>query len=106
MRRAELRPLAEQDLVERTRYYVTAEGAALGDRFFAEAIAALRSVEAMPGIGSPLVGEHIGVDGLRRIGVAGFPCGWFYIERHEHLDVIRLLADKQDLEDLLGGATA
>lgn len=105
MKPAQLRPLAEQDLVERTRYFVTTEGAALGDRFFAEAIAAIRSVEAMPGIGSPRVGELIGVDGLRRVGVTGFPCGWFYIERGDHLDVIRLLADKQDLEELLGGET-
>jgi len=29
--------------------------------------------------------------------VTEFPCGWFSIERGEHLDVIRLLADKQDL---------
>lgn len=105
MKPAQLRPLAEQDLIERTRYYVAAEDAVLGERFFDEAIAALRSVEAMPGIGSPLVGELIGVDGLRRIGVTGFPCGWFSIERGEHLDVVRLLADKQDLEDLLGDET-
>ena len=62
MKPAQLRPLAEQDLIERTRYYVSADGAALGERFFADAIAALRSVEAMPGIGSPLTGEMIGVD--------------------------------------------
>ena len=105
MKPAQLRPLAEQDLIERTRYYAAVEDAVLGERFFAEAIAALRSVEAMPGIGSPLVGELIGVDGLRRVGVTGFPWGWFYVERGEHLDVIRLLADKQDLEDLLGGET-
>lgn len=102
MKPAELRPLAEQDLIERTRYYRGVDGTELGDRFFACAIEAVRSVEAMPGIGSPLVGERIGVDGLRRAGVDGFPCGWFYIERADHLDVVRLLADKQDLDDLLG----
>ena len=105
MKPTQLRPLAEQDLIERTRYYAAVEDAVFGERFFAQAIDALRSVEAMPGIGSPLVGELIGVDGLRRIGVTGFPCAWFYIERGEHLDVIRLLADKQDFENLLGGAT-
>ncbi len=103
MKPAKLRPLAEQDLVERTRYYVGVDGSELGDRFFASAIEAVRSAEAMPGVSSPLVGERVGIDGLRRAGVDGFPCGWFSIERADHLDVIRLLADKQDLEDLLGG---
>lgn len=58
----------------------------------------------MPGIGSPIIGELTGVPGLRRVGVDGFPCGWFYFEREDHLDVVRLLAERQDLETLLGGA--
>ncbi len=103
MKPARTRPLAEQDLVERTRYYAAGEGSELGDRFFTAAIEAVRSVEDMPGIGSPLVGERIGIPELRRVGVEGFPCGWFYFERSDHLDVVRLLADKQDLDDLLGG---
>lgn len=103
MKPARTRPLAEQDLVERTRYYAVAEGSDLAARFFAAAIEAVRSAEKMPGIGSPLVGERIGIPELRRVGVEAFPCGWFYIERADHLDVVRLLADKQDLDDLLGG---
>lgn len=103
MKPARTRPLAEHDLVERTRHYVDAEGADLAKRFFTAAIEAVRSVEEMPSIGSSLVGERIGMPGLRRVGVEGFPCGWFYVERSDHLDVVRLLADKQDLDDLLGG---
>lgn len=103
MKPARTRPLAEHDLVERTRYYAAAEGADLAEWFFTAAVDAVRSVEEMPGIGSPIVGERIGVPELRRIGVEGFPCGWFYFERSDHLDMVRLLADKQDLDDLLGG---
>jgi len=58
---AELRPLAETDLVERTRHYRGAGGSELGTRFFDVAIAALRSIEEAPGIGSPKIGELIGV---------------------------------------------
>ena len=94
--------LAEQDLVERTRYYATAEDGHLADRFFVATIEAVRSAEDMPGIGSALVGERIGIPELRRVGVEGFPCGWFFFERSDHLDVVRLLADEQDLDDLLG----
>jgi hypothetical protein len=33
--------------------------------------------------------------------VEGFPCGWFYLVRANHLDVVRLLADAQDLTAIL-----
>lgn len=103
MRPAKLRPLAGDDLVERARYYERSGGTDLGRRFFAASMDALRSAESTPGIGSPSIGEITEVPGLRRVGITGFPCGWFYLEREDHLDVIRLLADRQDLEALLGG---
>ena len=43
-----------------------------------------------------------GVDGLRSRRLARFPCGWFYFERADHVDVVRLLAYAQDLETVLG----
>ena len=101
MKPAELRPLAEADLVERTRHYRGVGGSELGGRFFDAAIAALRSIEEAPGIGSPRIGEVIGVPEVRRVGVHGFPCGWLYIERSHVLDVVRLLADRQEVAVLL-----
>ena len=105
MKPAALRPLAETDLIERTGYYRRAGGSALAERFFDAAVASLRAIESSPALGSPQVGELIGVDGLRRIGVEGFHCGWFYLERTEMLDVVRLIADRQDLAGALGTAT-
>jgi toxin ParE1/3/4 len=99
---AALRPRAELDLDERTRYYRDASGRALAERFFDAAIQALRQVESSPGVGSPRVGELIGLKGLRRVSIEGFPCGWLYLERAELVDVIRLLADRQDLAAALG----
>jgi len=29
--------------------------------------------------------------------VTAFPCGWYYFARPDHLDVVRLLADTQEL---------
>jgi toxin ParE1/3/4 len=98
---AQLRPLAESDLVERAAHYRGAGGRELAARFFDAAIVALRSVEGAPGIGSPRVGELIGVPELRRVGVSGFPCGWLYLERPDALDVVRLLADRQDVAVVL-----
>ena len=31
----------------------------------------------------------------------GFPCGWCYFVTADHLDVVRLLADAQDLTAIL-----
>lgn len=102
MNEVRLRPLAEVDLVERTRYYRCDSGAELGGRFFDTAIESLRAIEPMPGVGSPRIGELCDVPGLRSHRLAGFPCGWFYFERVDHVDVVRLLAYAQDLAMILG----
>ncbi len=44
----------------------------------------------------------VGIDGLRSRRLGRFPCGWFYFERSDHVDVVRLLAYAQDLETILG----
>lgn len=93
-----LRPLAEADLVERSEYYRSEGGDSLGERFFDAAIEALRDIERMPGAGSPWMGELCGIDGLRSRRLECFPCGWFYFERSDHADVVRLFAQAPDLD--------
>ncbi|MBA2271286.1 MAG: type II toxin-antitoxin system RelE/ParE family toxin [Chthoniobacterales bacterium] len=101
MTRVALRPLAGADLVERTRYYRDVGGDDVAARFFDAAVSALTAIEKMPGIGTPQIAELIGVPGVRRVGVEGFPCGWYYFERSEQIDVVRLLADRQHLAAIL-----
>ena len=101
MTTARLRPLAETDLIDRTRYYRIEGGDQLGARFFDTAIASLRAIEKMPRAGSPRIGELCEIPGLRVRRIIGFPCGWFYFVRADHLDVVRLLADAQDLPAIL-----
>lgn len=101
MTAALLRPLAEADLVERTHYYRREGGDNIGERFFDAAIAALGAMGRMPGAGSPVLGEQCGIPGLRVRRVVGFPCCWFYFVAQEHIDVVRLLADAQDLPTIL-----
>jgi len=36
--------------------------------------------------------------------VNGFPCAWYYLVAADHVDVVRLLADTQDLPAILGQA--
>ena len=105
MTEARLRPQAESDLVDRTRYYRTESGEDVGRRFFDAAIAALRDIELMPGAGSSRVGELCDAPGLRVRRIEGFLCGWFYFVTPSHADVVRLLGDSQDMLAILGGTT-
>ncbi len=106
MTTARLRPQAETDLVERTRYYRAEGGNELGGRFFDAAIASLRGIEKMPGAGSPRVGKMCNIPGLRTRRVTGFPVGWFYFTYEDDVDVVRLLADSQDLPAFLADVTS
>lgn len=99
-----LRPLAERDLIERTRYYRREAGDDVAARFFDSAVRSLDAIGASPGLGSPLVGERCGVPGLRLRRIHGFPCGWYYFVVGRRVDVVRLLADMQDLASMLGEA--
>jgi toxin ParE1/3/4 len=98
---ARLRPAAQQDLVDLSLWYADRGGAALAARLFDAARAALKPIQRMPGLGSPALAESVGMPGLRHWGVDGFPVRWFYLEREDHLDVLRLLGERQDIAAIL-----
>lgn len=101
MKPAKLRPLAEEDLVDAVAYYVQKGGRALGERMFDAALAALKPIQRMPAMGSPRLGQLCEIPGLRSWRVEGFPMQWLYFETEDHLDVIRLLGDRQDIAVIL-----
>ncbi len=68
-------------------------------------MATLGAIAQMPGAGSPRAAEMCGIAGLRVRRVSGFPCGWFYFFTDDQVDVVRLLADSQDLSAILAGIT-
>lgn len=101
MKPAHLRPLAEADLVEAARHYAQVGGLDLGERVFDAAVAPLQPIERMPSMGSPRLGQLCDIPGLRSWRVTGFPMQWLYFERPDHLDVVRLLGDRQDIVGIL-----
>lgn len=101
MKRLALRSRAEVDLIRITQWYGREGGPRLGERFFDEAQAAVARISAMPGIGSSRIGGLIGMKSLRSWPVHRFPVRWWYIEQQDCIDVIRLLAERQDLEAIL-----
>lgn len=101
MKTARLRALAKADLEDLGLYYAEAGGQALGQRAIDEALAALSTLERQPGIGSTrwaLDGEQ---PPLRAWRVSRFPALWLYFERADHLDVVRLLGERQDIGSIL-----
>ena len=101
MKPAKLRPLAEDDLVDGARHDAREGGVALGERMFDAALAALKPIQRMPAIGSPRLGLLCDIPGLRSWRVKGFPMQWLYFEAEDHLDVVRLLGDRQDIAAIL-----
>lgn len=63
--------------------------------------AALEQIELDPGIGSATLGKLLGIPGLRTLRVAKFPLLWCYFELGEHLDVVRLLGERQHILAIL-----
>lgn len=97
MKGVRLRPLAEDDWIDRNRYYRSVGGQDLSDRFIDAAVATLDDLEALPKAGSPRSADLTGIPELRSRTMAGFKCGWFYVERADHIDVVRLVSYSQDL---------
>lgn len=93
--------MAEADLIASATHYAAEGGQALANRMVDAALAALDPIERMPSMGSPRLGLLCDIPGLRAWRVDGFPMQWFYFEADDHLDVVRLLGDRQDIIAIL-----
>lgn len=102
MKPAVLRPLALRDQQDEVRYYRKQGGSGLAMKVAKATNEALDQVELEPGIGSPALGKLLDIPGLRTWRVGKFPLLWCYFERGDHLDVVRLLGERQDIVSIIG----
>lgn len=102
MKPAILRPQALRDQKGEVRYYRKEGGARVAVKAVKATNSALDQIELDPGIGSPVLAKRLGIPGLRIWKVAKFPLLWCYFERGDHLDVVRLLGERQDIATILG----
>ena len=102
MKPAVLRPQALRDQQGEVRHYRKEGGTRLAVKVAKATNEALDQVELEPGIGSPALGKLLGIPGLRTWRVGRFPLLWCYFERGDHLDVVRLLGERQDILAILG----
>lgn len=87
--------------MEAARYYAQEAGVDLAERMFDAALAALEPIQRMPSMGSPRLEQLCDIPGLRSWRVSGFPMQWLYFEASDHIDVVRLLGDRQDIIAIL-----
>ena len=102
MKPAVLRPQALRDQQGEVRYDRMEGGPRVAVKVVKATNAALDQIELDPGMGSPTFGKRLGIPGLRTWRVAKFPLLWCYFERADHLDVVRLLGERQDIAAILG----
>jgi len=98
---AHLRPKAKDDRKNEVRYYRLNAGTTIAENLVTASRIALQQIEQEPGIGSPRLGQLAEISALRSWRVTGFPLVWFYFEREDHLDVVRLLGERQDILAIL-----
>jgi len=95
-----LRPLAREDRRAEVRYYRKEAGASVAAKLVEELAKAQHELAQNPAMGSPTLGKALGIDALRTWRINGFPLTWWYFERADHLDVVRLVGQRQQQSDI------
>ena len=96
MKPVRLRPRARQDRREEIRYYRDEAGQKIAAKLVRALQRGLDAIHENPAIGSPTLGRELGIDGLRTWLIEGFPLTFWYFERETHIDVARLVGQRQD----------
>ena len=89
-------PQAREDRRNQVRYYSKEAGTKVAARLVAALRKALQDLARRQRIGSPTLGHELGLDGMRTWTVDGFAASLWYFERETHVDVARLVAQRQD----------
>lgn len=95
-----LRPQAREDRRAEVHHYRQEAGAAVAGKLVKAMAKALQDLERNPSIGSPTLGKLLGIEELRTWRLQGFPLTFWYFERADHIEVVRLVGQRQDPEDV------
>jgi toxin ParE1/3/4 len=101
VKRAIPSPQARADLRAEIIYYRKHAGKPIANELAGAADDALQHLQQNPGTGSPRIGQLLDIPGLRSWRVSSFPLIWFYFEREDCLNVVRLLGERQDILPIL-----
>lgn len=90
------RPRAREDRKAEVRYYRETACPDVAARLVRALASAQQALTSHPGIGSPRLGQLLGIAGLRTWRIEGFPLSCWYVERSGVVDVVRLIGHRQD----------
>jgi toxin ParE1/3/4 len=91
------RALASRDVEEAVDHYLS-EGSAQAAMGFIDAVErAFAHIGRHPGSGSPRYAQLLDLPDLRFWGLKRYPYLVFYVERHDHIDVWRVLHGQRDI---------
>ncbi len=96
MKPCQLRPLARDDRRQEVRFYRRETGERVAVKLVEALHKARQERQHNPAIGSPTLGHTLGIAGLRTWRIDGFPLSFWYFERETHIDVARLVGQRQD----------
>ena len=91
------RRLATQDLRDAAAHYAEEVNPATARRFIDAVEQSFTLIARRPGIGSPRYAVELDWPGLRTHPVQRFPYLVFYLERTNHLDILRVLHAQRDI---------
>ena len=95
-----LRSQAREDRRSEVHDHRQVASAAVAEKLVKAMAKALQDLERNPSIGSPSLGRLLGFDELRTWHLQGFPQTFWYFERANHIEVIRLVGQRPDQGDV------
>lgn len=88
---------ATADIRNAAKHYATIPDTALARRFVEAVDVALAHIGQHPGTGSPRYSSTLTHPGLRFWTLKRFPYAVFYVERTDHIEVLRVLHQSSDI---------
>lgn len=95
------RERATQDVEHAVDHYLDAGAAPAASDLIDALQNAYRLTGQHPGVGSPRYGYELDIPGLRGRALEQFPYIVLYVERGDHIDVLRVLHQRRDIPELL-----
>lgn len=97
MKRVDIRSSAQRDLTAVVDHYLDEGNADVAEAFLRAFDDARRHLAEFPASGSPRYDNELGIPNLRSWALSSFPYVVMYIERDDHVDVLRVLHGKRDI---------
>lgn len=92
---------ADEDIENAIAYYLSEAGVDTAASLIDGFEDAMMKIARNPATGSPRYGHELSIPGLRHLPIVKFPYLIFYLERDEHIEILRVLHGSIDIPSWL-----